>query len=59
MTERTVEVVLEVPLFEAFLVENVQAFEFVNFLGAEDGFETDDACERQYTYGVDHRASRQ
>lgn len=43
MTERTVEVVLEVPLLEAFLVENVQAFEFVNFLGAEDGFETDDA----------------
>jgi hypothetical protein len=34
MTERTVEVVLQVPLIQTFLVKDVQAFEFSDFLGA-------------------------
>lgn len=34
MTERTVEVVLQIPLIQTFPVEDMQTFEFSDFLGA-------------------------
>lgn len=42
MAERTVIVVLEVPFLETFSMENVEAFQFSDFLGTENRFEADD-----------------
>lgn len=43
MTERTVEVVFQVPLLETLLVEDVQALELADFLIAQDVLEADGA----------------
>lgn len=45
MAERTVIVVLEVPFLETFSMENVEAFQFSDFLGTEHRFEADDTYE--------------
>lgn len=37
MAQRAVEVVLEVPLFQTFFMENMQTFEFSNLLSSKDG----------------------
>lgn len=43
MTEGTVEMVMQEPFLKTFLVEHMQTFEFVDFLGSQDGIETDGA----------------
>lgn len=51
VTERTVIVVLEVPFLETFPMEDVEAFQFSDFLGTEDRFEADDTGWRLVSRG--------
>lgn len=51
VAERTVIMVLEVPFLETFSMEDVEAFQFSDFLGTEDRFEADDAGWRLVSRG--------
>jgi hypothetical protein len=45
VAERTIEMVLKVPPFEAFAVENVETFQVSNFLGAENRVEANNTAD--------------
>jgi len=45
MTEWTIEVVVQIPFLQAFPMEDMPAFDLVNFIGSLDGIQADDTNE--------------
>lgn len=52
MTQRTIEVISQEPLLQAFPVENVQAPQFANFLRAVYLFQTNSAEHNVSRYSI-------